>query len=333
MCWGSHRAASPPRTHFFVPAAYMAQHSLDTCQVCGLLVARRFNGAHPRCRPQVQAAASQAPQAPNPAPATGPDLAEVFQARIPIQRHVPKAARSVWAQCLARALAAVACHNSLPAWRDFLMLPKAVLRPPRRGGAKRRDAAAQHTLRRCRRWLEGEREELWEPCPAAARRQPSGSEAAVAAKHARCKSLAAEGEMSRACAALLNPPPLAAEDSVLAKLHAKHLQSQPARPGLVQLGPPPGDQAPDLSVDLVLSVACSFRRGTAAGPTGLRGDHLREALSSPHWDEVAAHLADVVRLLAWGRRRLSSPRTSLGLPFMFFPRVRTMSAPLQLVKL
>ena len=42
------------------------------------------------------------------------------------------------------------------------MLPKAVLRPAPRGGALRRQQAGQFTLRRCGRWLGGEREELLE---------------------------------------------------------------------------------------------------------------------------------------------------------------------------
>ena len=50
----------------------------------------------------------------------------------------------------------------------------------------------------------------------------------------------------------------------------------------------------------MLSAARRFWRGSAAGPSGLRGDHLRAGLGTPHCDEVAAHLGDVVRLLASG---------------------------------
>ena len=57
---------------------------------------------------------------------------------------------------------------------------------------------------------------------------------------------------------------------------------------------------PDITVDQVLSSARGLRRGSAAGYTGLRGEHLRETLGTPHCDEVAAHLADVVRLFASG---------------------------------
>ena len=235
-----------------VPAAYLAQQSLDTCQVCGLLVASRFNGAHPRCRPAARAAAAGAPAQHPGHPPPAPDLAEVFQARAPVLRHVPKAA-------LARALAEAAAHNTIAAWRDLLMLPKAVLRPPPRAGAKRRDQTAQHTLRRCRRWLEGEREELWEAPSRLPRRRRSDEDAAgLTAHQERCKALAAEGELSRACSALVSPPLLGEDEEVSAKLRAKHPQCPPARPGMV----------PDLPVDQVLAAARSFRRGSAAGPPG-----------------------------------------------------------------
>ena len=56
--WGSHAAMRPHLDDHAagtlqgaIPAAYCAAHSLDHCRVCGLLVAARFNGAHPRCRP------------------------------------------------------------------------------------------------------------------------------------------------------------------------------------------------------------------------------------------------------------------------------------------
>ena len=56
--WGSHAAMRPHLDDHAagtlqgaIPAAYCAAHSLDHCRVCGLLVAARFYGAHPRCRP------------------------------------------------------------------------------------------------------------------------------------------------------------------------------------------------------------------------------------------------------------------------------------------
>ena len=195
------------------------------------------------------------------------------------------------------------------------------------GGAKRRDQTAQHTLRRCRRWLEGEREELWEAQSRLPRRRRSDEDAAgLTAHQERCKAFAAEGELSRACSALVSPPLLGEDEEVSAKLCAKHPQCPPARPGMVPLGPPAHQQVPDLPVDQVLAAARSFRRGSAAGPSGLRGDHLREALAPL----TATRLLPTSLLLSgsWQAAllRLSLRPTLGGPPSMPFPKGMTMSA-------
>ena len=46
--------------------------------------------------------------------------------------------------------------------QELLMLPKAVLGAPVRGGTRHKTQLGQHTRRRCLRWLDGERSELWE---------------------------------------------------------------------------------------------------------------------------------------------------------------------------
>lgn len=116
---------------------------LDHCSVCGLLVAARFNDSHPRCRPEARASVRAAP-APDPG---GSFLsASIFELQQPVLRHVPQGA-----------LGRVAAENSLPAWRELLMLPKAVLRPAPRGSGRQPLQACQFTHRRCTRWLQGER--------------------------------------------------------------------------------------------------------------------------------------------------------------------------------
>ena len=271
-------------------------------------MAHRSNGTHPRCRPQQrQHARNSHPSERSGARLAGPSLAEIFAAPGPVLRHVPKAARSGWAQCLARSLAAVADQNSLSAWVQLCMLPKAVLRPAPRGGVSRRNQAASFTQRRCARWLEGERHELWEPERSSRQRRrphPTDSEdeddTLLAARHARCLALAAEGELSRACASLVDPPLLEKNAAVIAALRHKHPTAPPARPSLLASGPCPVGAVPDFAVADVVKAARSFRRGSAAGPSGLRGEHLREALESAHGDEVAAHLTRVVQLLVRG---------------------------------
>jgi hypothetical protein len=67
-------------------------------------------------------------------------------------------------------------------------------------------------------------------------------------------------------------------------------KASPARPAVV----------PDITADQVAQAVRGFRRGSAAGPSGLRPDHLREALLTAHSDEVSAHLSALCALLAKG---------------------------------
>ena len=216
-----------------------------------------------------------APAAPAAAHDPLPDLASIFSANIPVLRHVPKAARGLWAQCLARALSNVASSNSLLAWRELLMLPKAVLQPAPRGGAKRREQAARFTQRCCSRWLEGEREELWHAAAARRRRSTPADDddeaAALARRHARCKALASEGDLSRACAALVDPPLLPDLAEVANALRAKHPPAAPARPGLQSLGPSSRADVPEISSEEVVKAVRGFKRGSAPGPTACEG--------------------------------------------------------------
>ena len=289
-----------------IPAAYCAAHSLDHCRVCGLLVAARFNGAHPRCRPAARDSAAPAAAAAAAGNGGGPDMAALFLADIPVLRHVPRVARASWAQCLARALAAVAHHNSAEAWWDLLMLPKAVLRPAPRGGALRRQQAGQFTLRRCGRWLGGEREELLEAHARPRGRRPAhrapedSEDPVVRAQQSRCCALAGEGELSRACAALVAPPLLNHNADTVTKLRSKHPQAAPARPALVPLGPPSTADVPDITAEQIRRAIQGWSRSSTAGLTGLRGDHLKEALATAHADEVLVHLTGVVQLLVRG---------------------------------
>ena len=128
------------------------------------------------------------------------------------------------------------------------------------------------------------------------------------ARHARCRQLAAEGELSRACAALVAPPLIQHSPGVMDKLRAKHPRAQPALAALLPLGPPARTDVPDIAAADVVAAVRSFRRGSAAGPSGLRGDHLREALSSAHGDEVAAHFGwGGAAVGPWGRTAGSCP--------------------------
>ncbi|CAE7231929.1 unnamed protein product [Symbiodinium natans] len=283
-----------------VPQEYLDAHSLDTCTVCGLLVKRYYNGSHPRCRPDSRAQAARPGAVPPAASAADPlpNFADVLAAEVPTVRHVPKVARAAWAQCLARAIASTVARNTPAAWLELLMLPKAVLVAPLRGGARHRAQLGQATKRRCLRWLDGERVELWEECVSEPRQRSGPTRLSLEARHSRCRRLAAEGDLARACDALLQEPPLPRDAATLAALQAKHPQSP--LPDLAALGAPRPGAVPEFSAEAVAKAVRSFKRASAPGPSGLRPDHLRESLSTAHADEVAVHLAALCHLLGRG---------------------------------
>ena len=181
-----------------VPMECLDAHRLDLCSVCGLLVARRINGVHPRCRPRARQ------QLPNHRPAglmdAGlPCLDGIMELDVPTLWHVPHVARGAWAQCLARAASAAAVSNIVPAWQELLMLPKAVLVAPIRGGARHHQQAALATLRRCQRWLAGERMDSWEELRARPMATRSTADSTTATQHSRCCALAAKGVITCMC--------------------------------------------------------------------------------------------------------------------------------------
>ena len=279
-----------------VPQAYLDAHSLDSCTVCGLLVKRYYNGCHPRCRPASRAQAAR-PAASASLDSGTPSFADILAADVPTIRHIPRAARAAWAQCLARAAAAAVARNTPASWQDLLMLPKAVLGAPLRGGARHKAQLGQHTRRRCLRWLDGERCELWEEAVSEPRRRVA-ARPTTEARHARCCRLAAEGELSRACDALTQEPPLPQDAATLSALQAKHPQS--ALPDVAALGASRPGAVPEFCAGEVAASIRSFKRASGPGPSGLRPDHLREALGTAHADEVASHLAALCYILARG---------------------------------
>ena len=280
-CAGTLRGAVPPE--------YLAAHHLDACSVCGLLVDRRFNGAHPRCRPTQRGCVRRTSH--DGADPSLPSLDEITSTFVPTLRHVPHAARASWAQCLARAVSSAASLNTVAAWQQLLMLPKPVLGTPSRGGRRHRTQAAQATKRRCQRWLDGERGELWSSTvPAALPRLVSLLLRLV------CCLLAAKGELSRACAALVEPTPLPPSAETFTQLQDKHPRAALPDPAL--LGPPRPAAVPEFEAQAAARAVRGFKRASAPGPTGLRPDHLREALQTAHADEVAAHLALLSHTLA-----------------------------------
>ena len=115
----------------------------------------------------------------------------------------------------------------------------------------------------------------------------------------RCMELAADGQYAKATKALISPSPLGRDESTELAMREKHPIAQEA-PNLSDLAVPGRGQVPELDSILVNKMLKTFSRGTAPGPTGLRAQHLKDAVRSPHGDEALEQITTLCKLLARG---------------------------------
>lgn len=301
-----------------VPQSYLAEHRLSQCPVCQRFLSTRFGGICPRCRPAARAAVAEVPAADDRHQEPRlPSLHEVFSKRASTKRYVPKGARVLWARCLTQATALAAHQNSVSAWIQLAMLPKCVLRPHTRGGRGSRNAAEAQTKDLCRRWLDGERASLWAEVTEPRVAKP-GSTAAQKAQ--RCLDAAADAQYSKSCACLTGEPPVSVTPDVIEQMRRKHPSSR--RP--VDLATLPATHAAAaLQVDAaaVAKEVRAFAQGSAAGPSGLRPEHLKNALNtSAHRDEVAEQLQNLVNLLAKGHAPAAVAEYFAGASLVALPK-------------
>ena len=286
-----------------VPQAFLNAHNLCSCSVCGKIISSRFNGTCPSCKPSRRDADTHR-QRDEPGTCL-PSLETIFKTRARLLKYVPRGARTVWGQALAQAAASAVFHNSVRAWTEFTMLPKCVLfAPPRQGKSNKSDTLA-FTKLRCERWLAGERLQLWLDGPGAKQKRQgsknsnSGNRDDNSRRQERCLELAADGQYSKATKALVGPGLLIRDEETLKALKDKHPRAQ-RPPDLSDLAAPGRAQVPELICADVRKMLKSFARGTAPGPTGLRAQHLKDAVRSAHGDEALEQLTSACNLLARG---------------------------------
>ena len=288
-----------------IPMNFLQANNLGQCSVCALLVGARYNGVCPRCRPTARAlnqgnAFASSPSQQAAADASLPSMEKIFPRKVPVWRHIPKQLRALWAQCLARSAASAAHSNGDASWSELSMLAKCTLCAPTRGGKKHKNQRIAFTRSRLQRWLAGERSSLWNDIPTyhnnARQRAPTSKQS----QHHRCIELCREGAQAKSCNALVSDPPLQQTPDVTQQLRSKHpLAARPV--DLSALGPPSRGLVPDIDRDDVDKAIRSFHPHSGGGPSALRPIHLKEALQSPHTDEVLEHITAVTVLLAQGR--------------------------------
>jgi hypothetical protein len=183
------------------------------------------------------------------------------------------------------------------AWVELLMLPKCTLNPTARSGRRHRKLTSQHTKARLERWLAGERAELWQDGAP----KNSGKPKAKTSKEVRRRralDLVEEDRLGPACAALSSQGSAPDTPATLAALQAKHPTGQAPSP---EAAPPRDATTPALTPEEVLKAVQAFHNGSAAGPSGLRPQHLLDGVRSPDQRVALEALTDVLNTLVWGR--------------------------------
>ena len=238
-----------------------------------------------------------------PVPTDWPSADSVASKRGPSKRHIPKGARKLWATCLLSALAAVAAYNDVRAWTDLLCLPKLVLAADSRGGRKHQLRIEANTKQKCQRWLEGDRNSLWQQYQnQKINRRDVSTDVTESRKHGRVDELLQESLMQQACNALGKAPPVSISSDILAELQSKH---PPARPlDLARLrtlrGVSPAAATLVTPEDVEKAIR-DFSMGSGPGPFGLRPQHLKEALVPGVRDELLRQCAAVINIMAQGK--------------------------------
>jgi hypothetical protein len=122
-----------------------------------------------------------------------------------------------------------------------------------------------------------------------------------AQKRARAEEFAKEGLLSKACSALVSEPPVAVDNKVVNQMRSKHPGPRPmdeARcKNLREISPAAAVQ---VTAEDVGKAVRGFPRVSAPGPSGLRPQHLKDAMAAGWADEVLRELTAVVNKMAKG---------------------------------
>ena len=225
-------------------------------------------------------------------------------AKVSVKKYVPTGAKSLWVQCLLSGLADVLTHGDLRAWTDLMALPKLTLCTQMRGGRSHRRRQDQETKQRCQKWLEGQRAELWQDRHSHKHKQESKRSPSPETSNfcPRAVEFVREGLLQQACNALLQPAPADISDAVEAEIKGKHpaaCTSEATK--LAELRPVAAAAALHIEEEMIDKAIRSFHRSSANGPSGLRPQHLKDALVPGFRDEIIRHIAGVVNLLAKGQ--------------------------------
>ena len=246
-----------------------------------------------------------------------PGWEEAHTTIIITMRHIPKAARAEWARVLSSTVDDV-CSQSGESrqWLKLYILPCCVLGArPKEQGAMAQSAAKEA----CKRWRDGQEAELWreavERKKVAAKRQEKDKakrskrgrrrqvevvedkeKKQLTRNIERSKMLIEEGQLSRAAKALVSEGMDQDSKEGLRVMRAKHPQVDDA------VIPEEDITTPAITITSrqIYEAIDSFKAGSAAGPSGLRGECLKEARGKGRGAAAMTALTKLVNIMVGG---------------------------------
>ena len=239
-----------------------------------------------------------------------PPLDSILRLRVPTLQHVPKAIRDSWSLLLSDVLSEI-FRNPLiiSSWCKLFMLSKCILSNPPRGGRSHWRATLKLVQSRIQRWKDGDLSGLWSDTTTSVRglnarsarsksKMPS-AESQRRSNATRARRAVGDGQYRKALQTLTSMGLALPSSDIFSEMLAKHPCVDPPT---IPESPPPNPIV--VSAEQVIGALRSFPAGSAPGPSGLRANHLKEAVFCPSPDR-ANHtllcLSRVVNLLCSGK--------------------------------
>ena len=229
-----------------------------------------------------------------------PSFEEASQKYIPTLKWPPRSVRADFTRTLADLWQQVADKpDDVQGWLLVYIFTRAVL-PARIGGDEQGESKAKLIKERLRRWRQGEFAALWSEAVQLSSQKPKARKKKAGAapeksQHdlnvERATKLCQEGQYTKALQALVSLGLADESAATLREMQSKHPQSAP--PVI-----PTTDVAPlSFAPSQVLEACTTFHKGTAAGPCGLRPEHLMIMLKASPANRVAKAETQLTRLV------------------------------------
>ena len=225
-----------------------------------------------------------------------PPLDDICSLKSPTIRFIPKRARLGFAKVLSSVLKEIISDNSVTSWLKLMMLPKCVLPSCQCRGRHNKPVPIEFL---CDLWMQNQFNELW---------NMALSRVSSTTNHHRTKtispkqqilsaiSLAQDGLYSKACQTLVSSGLAPNNAETWRLLEAKHPKGECPKT------PSPTDSSTLVPAEInLMAILRSFPKLTAAGPSGLRIQHLIDAAEVPLQTPILHLLRAVINLLAAGK--------------------------------